>query len=157
MKKVQEKLINFVKKGQYKGLCELIEKEKIDLNFKDNYGTPLTHLAVSHPDILEYLLNHGTRIDLIDQYGNTALHEAAIKGISDSIQLLIKRGANINFQNHWQATPLPLSAQFNKINSMKLCSIMELKLIVIISSITHQWKLFLSYISMHVPLNKNKS
>ncbi len=53
------------------------------------------------------LLKQGADVNRKDpDVGNTALHEAAIKGYTGIARALIDGGANINAQNEYQATPL---------------------------------------------------
>lgn len=55
---------------------------------------------------VEFLLDHGAPIDGQDsQYGNTALHAAAMNGNLEVVQLLVERGADPSIRNKEGKTP----------------------------------------------------
>lgn len=55
----------------------------------------------------------------LDENKNTPLHQACISGNLDITQYLIKRGADINAQNHQENTPLHLAAEKNHFKIVK--------------------------------------
>lgn len=58
-------------------------------------------------DLVEFFIKLGAKIDSQSDDGRTALHLASCKGYSNTIQLLIDNGANINAKDfHGSATPL---------------------------------------------------
>ncbi|VUZ55031.1 unnamed protein product [Hymenolepis diminuta] len=58
------------------------------------------------------ILRYSKNIDKSDNYGNTALHYAAINGFMDGVNLLIKNRCNLNVQNIIGLSPL-MEAIFN--------------------------------------------
>jgi ankyrin repeat protein len=60
----------------------------------------------NNPGIVEMLLDAGTEINKADGDGYTALMEAANCMASDSLRLLIQRGAQVNARSSIGATPL---------------------------------------------------
>ena len=62
----------------------------------DRVGTPLHQAATGHKDVVELLLNEGCPIDVRDISGFTALHVAAICGEVEIIEMLVKRGLDVN-------------------------------------------------------------
>lgn len=75
----------------------------------DLYGSTPLHKATMWPisdDKLEALLAAGSDVNARDNWGNTPLHNAAIKTNYQHVRLLIEAGAQINAQNDYGATPL---------------------------------------------------
>jgi ankyrin repeat protein len=56
-----------------------------------------------------YLLDHGADVNVHGQFGWTALHSAAYQGLNDEIEVLVKRGADINSFDQLGQTPLSIS------------------------------------------------
>lgn len=50
-------------------------------------------------------------IDAQNQYGWTALMQAACYGHSDCVQLLLQRGANLQLSNSWKVSCLVIASQ----------------------------------------------
>jgi ankyrin repeat protein len=63
-----------------------------------------------HTARLKYLLSQGADIDSWDYIGLTALHCAACRGDSESVQLLLSSGADVNSQHEHAGTPLSIAA-----------------------------------------------
>jgi len=62
---------------------------------------------------VKLLLDHGASIDGEDsQYGNTALHAAAMNGNLEVVQLLVERGADPSIRNQEGRTPYEEAAEF---------------------------------------------
>jgi len=55
------------------------------------------------------LLAAGTDVNAAGQYGWTALHAAAYQGLTDVIELLVSKGANVNEMDAFGQTPLSIS------------------------------------------------
>ncbi|RAO70065.1 uncharacterized protein BHQ10_006077 [Talaromyces amestolkiae] len=64
-------------------------------NHRNFLGQTPLHLAVSNPHIFEMILDAGHDMDVTDRWGITPLMYAAAMGVSDVVQLLISKGANI--------------------------------------------------------------
>ncbi len=98
------------------GLEELKKyfKEGHGINDKDEYGETALHHCSQYGaiDAVEYLINNGAKIDILDAEGSTAL----IKGISAVehfrvTQLLLKAGANPNIKDKYGHTALGISRE----------------------------------------------
>ncbi|XP_049320224.1 ankyrin repeat domain-containing protein 6 [Astyanax mexicanus] len=72
--------------------------------------------VVGNREVISALVQGGCALDLQDkdlfqQEGNTALHEVAWHGFSQSVKVLVKAGANLHIQNKGGSTPLHLACQ----------------------------------------------
>ena len=66
-----------------------------------NYGGaapgPLNYVAgFRSSEAVAMLLAAGAKVDTVDNLGFTSLHHAAARGVSDSVQLLLDHGADVN-------------------------------------------------------------
>lgn len=57
------------------------------------------------------LLNHGANINEVDDYGNTALHAAVLKGHVPLVRLLCDRYCDVNILNQVITTTPPSTAK----------------------------------------------
>jgi len=55
------------------------------------------------------LVEHGVDVNAVGQFGWTALHAAAYQGLTDVIEFLVSKGANINEMDAFGQTPLSIS------------------------------------------------
>ena len=90
-------IFTYIRRGLYDNVYNCIEKEKIDVNVRDEDtgNTPLV-IAVEENqiDIVRLLLNRGADINLKDWTSkNTALDIAETKGFRSIVELLQQRGA----------------------------------------------------------------
>ncbi|HSI84570.1 MAG: ankyrin repeat domain-containing protein [Candidatus Methylacidiphilales bacterium] len=75
---------------------------------KPGLGTPLLHSRIhwNLPDMALWLLKHGANPNLTDAKGNTALHEAASRGINPKVvEALLEHGADPKARNAAGETP----------------------------------------------------
>lgn len=70
--------------------------------------------AVHKEDINAFVkaLSQGAFLDATDMEGNTALHHACIKGLSDYVRPLLDHGANPNLANEAGNTPLHYACRY---------------------------------------------
>lgn len=69
-------------------------------------STPLHFAALSGPAVVNYLLDHGAAVDVINAQGQTPLH-FAVRGTSKAIvEALVKAGADVNARDKDGLTPL---------------------------------------------------
>ena len=81
-----------------------------------NYGGsapgPLNYVAsFKSSAAVAMLLEAGAKVDAVDNLGFTPLHHAAARGVSDSVQLLLDHGADVNSRTtreHEFAFPTPI-------------------------------------------------
>ncbi len=89
-----------------------------DVNAVDMYGSPASFFALSYPEILETLINHGAKINepirAKEEFKlavvSNLLYEAAKKGNIKSVEILLENGANVNATIEQNFTPLMTSA-----------------------------------------------
>lgn len=94
-----------------------------DPNVQNNEGlTPLSRAAgQGFNDILKLLLDiPGIAINLQDNDGNTPLRLASIRNQTESVRLLLEKGAHPNIQNHEGNTPLNRAASEGYTEIVKL-------------------------------------
>jgi len=85
-----------------------------DVAVQDFTGHTALQRAASegHVDIVKYLINQGASVDHQDEvHGNTALHEAAWKGFSQTVTVLCRAKANFYIKNRGGFAPLHLCCQ----------------------------------------------
>ncbi len=74
--------------------------------------TPLMYAAMSgHTDCVQYLLQNGAHLDLVDRDGKTALHLAADRGQLEVIKRLVGGGQDVNQRDWGETTPLMQAAE----------------------------------------------
>merc|ERR1719282_540862 len=96
------------------GTVEALLDRGCDANVQDFTGHTALQRACSggHLGIVRSLLSQGSSLDHQDElHGNTALHEAAWKGFSQSVSTLCTAKANVYMKNRGGFTALHLSCQ----------------------------------------------
>lgn len=62
-------------------------------------------------EIVEYLINKGSNLNIATDIGNTALHICVLNLSKDCLEILIKNGADLNIKNKFGNTPLMLACE----------------------------------------------
>lgn len=88
-----------------------------DINTTDQHGFTPLHYACSHghTNIVDYLLNHGARVDIVNMGGDSALHMATANGKYDAVLRLLRSQPDPNLTNEHGNTPLHYATFWNYI------------------------------------------
>ncbi|XP_030851399.1 ankyrin repeat domain-containing protein 36B-like isoform X3 [Strongylocentrotus purpuratus] len=109
--------------GQVKTLRVCISRG-CELDKVDTYGCTALHKAIApdgHVEAVRALIGEGCDVDGQDGNGNTCVHEGAMKGFSQSMDVLIKIGkANINTSNKSGETPLHIACLYGQITCARI-------------------------------------
>jgi ankyrin repeat protein len=90
----------------YKDIVELLLVMKADVGAKDDVYGNTPLHKAANKSITELLLANKAEIDATNKWGHTPLHEAAIHGLKDVVESLLAKGAAINAKSHDGYTPL---------------------------------------------------
>lgn len=103
-------------------ICQLLLAAKANVNIKDAEGlTPIHHACfLGHNLIAEMLFNvKGINVNDVDNSGSTPLHKAAFSGHLKCTELLLQRGAKVEFSNG-TTSPLHHAAYGGHLEVVKL-------------------------------------
>jgi len=98
-------------------ICSLLVNAGAEINIQNDISyTPLHRYVTSpHPEIVEFLIQHGAKVDATtDNERNTPLHTAMLGGEIETLKLLLDNGADINARNKLGKTPLSEAKYFMK-------------------------------------------
>jgi len=105
-----ENIRNYVANVMLKDLKEAVEQEK-DLNITGEHGETSMHIAAAngYGEVVEYLLDHGAKIDLVDNDHWQPIHAAACWGQDKIIEILVNHGADLDAVTKDGETPIDLT------------------------------------------------
>ncbi len=95
-------------------LLPIFLEKGADVNHADNDGnTPLTLNAYNqcYKGVVKELVRSGANVNASDNRGNTALHYALQYGSQETARFLIKKGADYNYANNQEITPVQLAVE----------------------------------------------
>ena len=95
--------------GDHKEVADFIDAQKAKVNAADTAlgMTPLSYAALfGHENVVELLLDRGTRVNQPNRDGGTALHSAAFLGRVKIVSRLLKAGADGTLKNERGESPL---------------------------------------------------
>lgn len=104
-------------------ICNLFLTAGIDLNSKDENGTPLLNIAVRNDNegLVKRFLSSGVDINAVSEdRGYTAVMDAVWRGNTDITKLLIKEGADLNTISKEGQSNLVLAVGADRIEICKL-------------------------------------
>ncbi|XP_006873616.1 PREDICTED: ankyrin repeat and SOCS box protein 3 [Chrysochloris asiatica] len=128
---------NYIKTKTFEGLCalhlaasqghwkiiQILLEAGADPNATTSEKTTPLFLAVENGQIngVKLLLRHGANVNgSHSMCGWSALHQASFQENSEIIKLLLKKGANKEWQDDFGITPLFVAAQYGKLESLTL-------------------------------------
>ena len=91
-------LLKYSKKGDKEKVLEILNNEKININYKNENGWTALHYAVDEGNlkIVEILIKAHIDINIRNNDKKTALHLSAFRGYFDITKLLVENGADLN-------------------------------------------------------------
>jgi ankyrin repeat protein len=109
--RVRSDLLEAVKKGELIKIEKMLRKGEInqaDLSIKDDSGNTCMLLALrnDHREVFVRILQEDVGVNTADNNNITPLHLICSKGWIECVNLLVKKGANVNAQDSKGNTPL---------------------------------------------------
>jgi len=117
-----QNLLKYSGSGDLKTV-ELLVQSGVDINSKFGfYGASGMHNASSqgHLKLVEWFINNGVGVDVVDNFGSTPLVWASYNGRKKIVELLLSEGANPNTLMKKGPTALVAAIQSNSIPTIKL-------------------------------------
>jgi ankyrin repeat protein len=113
----EELLLKAVSQGALSLVEELIINQKADINYKNDQGNTVLHVAARDAGeaMLFTLFKHEAKTEVQNSKGATALHLAVHYNNMVAIKYLVENNANINAQTNYKTTPLHIAALKEKI------------------------------------------
>ncbi|WP_349967135.1 ankyrin repeat domain-containing protein [Wolbachia endosymbiont of Armadillidium arcangelii] len=106
-------LLHVAARGGFENVAKVLVAAGADVNKKDSKHKkfPL-HLAAEngHAEVVEFFLNKGISVNVMDKEGNTPLHYAADNGNRKTISILIRKNADPWLKNFHDKTPVDIYA-----------------------------------------------
>ncbi len=93
-------------------MAELFLEHDADVNLRENGGQPILNSRIhwNLTSVALWLLKNGADPNLVDEAGNTALHEAADRGVNPKVvQAILEKGGKKHARNKAGQTPLDLA------------------------------------------------
>ncbi len=84
-------------------------------------GLSILHFALiysSNEDVSKLLIESGAELNRKDNFGNTEIHLAAMRGFADMIGIMVKHGADVNALNNSKHTALYYAAKHGYHNTV---------------------------------------
>jgi len=105
---LNNKIIDIIDNNNEELLKHFLENESLNLNFFKNTSNPLMYAIMNKKSlkIIEYLLKYNIDINFSDLMGRSPLSEAITVNNRNAFNLLLEKGADINYLNHDHETPL---------------------------------------------------
>ena len=116
-------LINAIIENLPKIASFLLKYDEL-LEMGDKKGLKPLHYCAMYDNtvIAQMLVDKGVDIDSIDNFGNTPLWKATFEadgGISEIIDFLVNRGANIHLENNYGVSPIGFAKETGNYNLVK--------------------------------------
>ena len=113
---------------EVKEICELLLKYKLDVNLKAKYDETPLHSALSttttfpNEKLAMWLIKNGAKLNLVNDFGETAIHQAFRYGVSEDFVKFMKENkiAIPNKINKLGMAPPAMAARSDKVEVLKL-------------------------------------
>ncbi|WP_353272248.1 AAA family ATPase [Wolbachia endosymbiont (group B) of Agrotis puta] len=106
-------LLHVAARGGFENVAKVLVAGGADVNKKDSKREKIPlHLAAEngHVEVVEFFLNKGISVNVMDKEGNTPLHYAADNGSRKTISILIRKNADPWLKNFYGKTPVNIYA-----------------------------------------------
>ncbi|MFV0948589.1 AAA family ATPase [Wolbachia endosymbiont of Nasonia giraulti] len=106
-------LLHVAARGGFENAAKVLVVAGADVNKKDSRREKIPlHLAAEngHVEVVEFFLNKGISVNVMDKEGNTPLHYAADNGSRKTISILIRKNADPWLKNFHGKTPVNIYA-----------------------------------------------
>ncbi|WP_052264859.1 AAA family ATPase, partial [Wolbachia endosymbiont of Operophtera brumata] len=106
-------LLHVAARGGFENVAKVLVAGGADVNKKDSKREKIPlHLAAEngHVEVVEFFLNKGISVNVMDKEGNTPLHYAADNGSRKTISILIRKNADPWLKNFHGKTPVNIYA-----------------------------------------------
>eukprot|EP00516_Mucochytrium_quahogii_P003606 CAMPEP_0203761080 /NCGR_PEP_ID=MMETSP0098-20131031/14250_1 /ASSEMBLY_ACC=CAM_ASM_000208 /TAXON_ID=96639 /ORGANISM=" , Strain NY0313808BC1" /LENGTH=911 /DNA_ID=CAMNT_0050654925 /DNA_START=165 /DNA_END=2903 /DNA_ORIENTATION=+ len=75
-------------------------------------STPLI-TSVCYPQVVQFFIDHGANVNHASKRGTTALHQAVLENVLETVQILVASGADVNSPDNEGNTPLHCVGDIN--------------------------------------------
>ncbi|MHC1704037.1 MAG: ankyrin repeat domain-containing protein [Tenuifilaceae bacterium] len=103
-----QNIFEAIKSGNLKTIKSMVAKDSQLMQSKDEVGNTPLHFAIASQkiDIVKFLIDKGSDVNITSNTGETPLHIAAKLRMNDIVLLLISKGAKIDINDGANYTPL---------------------------------------------------
>ena len=101
-------------------MCDMLIKNGADINFpNEDKSTPL-FAAIQNPELFVSFLKEGSKLDVINAYGQTVIHIAVINQQNDTLEIIIKGGLDIHIKDMYGNDAMYYAKQTNNLVAVDL-------------------------------------
>jgi ankyrin repeat protein len=107
-------LLEAARGGHFDRAQELLTKENLDLNFKNEKGHSALMLAAyhGHYELTKFFISAGADVNSVDNSSNSILMGVVFKGHRQIFEILVQAGAKLDFANDKKQTALDYAILF---------------------------------------------
>lgn len=90
-------------------IAKLLLEAGASLNYRNAYGRLPLHFALHNEECMKTVLEYGPLLDMVDDFGDTALHRVRWGTPVSAVKRLMNAGANPEIMNNYGCTPISMS------------------------------------------------